>query len=64
VSAACFADFGGNVACVDNDKDRIRSLRAGRMPIYEPGLDQLVNDNDRAGLLHFSDDMAEAVASV
>ena len=45
VSGACFADFGHDVCCVDKDQDKIDLLLAGTMPIYEPGLDQLVNGN-------------------
>ena len=53
VSGACFADFGHAVTCIDVDADRIAALRAGRMPIYEPGLEQLVADNAAAGRLLF-----------
>ncbi len=62
VSGACFADFGHTVACVDSDKDRIKRLRDGEMPIYEPGLAALVERNVHQGRLIFADDLSEAVA--
>ena len=62
VSGACLADFGHTVVCVDRDPDKIASLNAGRMPIYEPGLDVLVAENVRQGRLAFSTSMREAVA--
>ena len=49
VSGACFADFGHSVICVDKVADKIDALKAGRMPIYEPGLDALVASNVAAG---------------
>ncbi|WP_375286190.1 UDP-glucose dehydrogenase family protein [Sphingomonas sp.] len=61
VSGACFADFGHDVTCVDKDASKIEALRAGRMPIYEPGLDQLVAGNVAAGRLTFTTDLAEGV---
>ncbi len=61
VSAACFAEFGIDVALVDNDPARIEALRAGRMPIYEPGLDRLVADNVRDGRLTFHTELAPAM---
>jgi UDPglucose 6-dehydrogenase len=63
VSGACFADFGHVVTCVDRDRERIRKLKAGEMPIYEPGLDQLVAKNMREGRLSFADDAREAIAN-
>jgi UDPglucose 6-dehydrogenase len=63
VSGACFADFGHVVTCVDRDRERIRKLKAGEMPIYEPGLDQLVAKNTREGRLSFADDAREAIAN-
>ncbi len=62
VSAACFAEFGTDVAVVEVDAGKLAALRDGRMPIYEPGLDRLVDDNVRAGRLSFGDDIAQAVA--
>ena len=53
VSGACFAEFGADVTCVDVDRDRIDRLRAGAVPIYEPGLDDLVGRNAAAGRLRF-----------
>jgi UDPglucose 6-dehydrogenase len=61
VSGACFAEFGTNVAIVETDAGRLAALREGRIPIYEPGLDQLVADNVAAGRLTFGDDIAQAV---
>ncbi len=63
VSGACFAQFGHDVVCVDKDADKIARLRAGEMPIYEPGLDKLVSDNVRADRLTFGADLGEAVAN-
>lgn len=62
VSGACFADFGHAVCCVDKDAAKIEALHAGRMPIYEPGLDQLVAGNVAAGRLTFTTDLAAGVA--
>jgi UDPglucose 6-dehydrogenase len=61
VSGACFADFGHMVTCVDKDAGKIERLKAGGMPIYEPGLDQLVAQNVRAGRLAFTTETAQAV---
>ena len=61
VSGACFADFGHIVTCVDKDESKIKRLEAGVMPIYEPGLDELVASNVRAGRLFFSADGADAI---
>src|SRR5262249_24403115 len=63
VSGACFADFGHDVTCVDKDHSKIEALERGEMPIYEPGLDALVETNFRAGRLRFTTDLAEAVRS-
>lgn len=62
VSGACFSDFGHDVICVDKDATKIDGLRTGKMPIYEPGLDALVNANYAAGRLTFTTDLAAAVA--
>ena len=61
VSGACFADFGHDVVCIDKDPAKIESLRAGIMPIYEPGLAELVASNVRAGRLSFTTDLAEGI---
>jgi UDPglucose 6-dehydrogenase len=62
VSGACFADFGHDVVCVDKDATKIDALLAGRIPIFEPGLDHLVASNVTAGRLAFSTEVAKAVA--
>lgn len=62
VSSACFADFGHHVICVDRDADKIADLNRGLMPIYEPGLHDLVTGNVRAGRLSFATDLEAAVA--
>lgn len=61
VSGACFADFGHTVCCIDKDEGKIQRLREGIMPIYEPGLDQLVAQNVREGRLSFSTEYAEGL---
>ena len=61
VSGACFAEFGASVVCVDKDESRIDALRRGEIPIYEPGLDDLVERNVQAGRLAFATDLAEPV---
>lgn len=63
VSGACFADFGHAVTCVDKDVSKIEALRAGRMPIYEPGLQQLVESNVASGRLSFTTDLTAGVAN-
>ena len=62
VSGACFADFGHEVVCIDKDPAKIASLRDGVMPIYEPGLAELVAGNVKAGRLSFTTDLAEGIA--
>src|SRR5579885_1304110 len=62
VSGACFSEFGVSVTCVDKDAAKIARLQRGEMPIYEPGLDQLVESNVKAGRLAFSTDLKAAVA--
>ncbi|MGE0118837.1 MAG: UDP-glucose/GDP-mannose dehydrogenase family protein [Dongiaceae bacterium] len=62
VSGACFSEFGVTVTCVDKDAERIARLRAGEIPIFEPGLDDLVARNAQAGRLAFSGELPEAVA--
>lgn len=61
VSGACFADFGHTVTCVDKDASKIEKLEAGIMPIYEPGLDDLVAKNVQEERLFFTTDPAEAI---
>jgi UDPglucose 6-dehydrogenase len=61
VSGACFADFSHEVTCVDKDASKIEALLQGRIPIFEPGLDQLVATNVEAGRLRFTTDLKEAV---
>ncbi|HWI29808.1 MAG TPA: UDP-glucose/GDP-mannose dehydrogenase family protein [Stellaceae bacterium] len=62
VSGACFSEFGVSVTCVDKDVEKIARLTRGEIPIYEPGLDQIVDSNARAGRLSFTTDLAAAVA--
>ena len=62
VSGACFSDFGHDVICVDKDASKIAALEAGKMPIFEPGLDTLVATNVAAGRLKFSTDLKAAVS--
>ncbi|MBO9519798.1 MAG: UDP-glucose/GDP-mannose dehydrogenase family protein [Porphyrobacter sp.] len=61
VSGACLADFGHHVCCVDKDAGKIEALHAGRIPIFEPGLEELVAKNVAAGQLQFSLDLVEAL---
>ncbi|AFO93627.1 UDP-glucose/GDP-mannose dehydrogenase family protein (plasmid) [Phaeobacter inhibens] len=62
VSGVCFSDFGHDVVCVDKDAAKIARLQAGEVPIYEPGLEDLMARNVAAGRLSFTDDLAAAVA--
>ncbi len=62
VSGACFADTGANVTCVDLDDQKILRLQNGDIPIYEPGLDELVLKNYKAGRLKFTTSLAEVIA--
>ena len=62
VSGACFSEFGVDVSCVDKDAGKIDRLSRGEIPIYEPGLDQLVAGNAAAGRLRFTTDLKAAVA--
>jgi len=63
VSAACFSDFGWTVTCVDKDLHRLAALKAGQSPIYEPGLEALMERNVKAGRLVFTDNLETAVAN-
>ena len=62
VSGVCFADFGHDVVCIDKDQAKIAQLEAGVMPIYEPGLKEIVDKNVREGRLSFTTDLASGVA--
>ncbi len=61
VTGACFAEFGIAVTCVDNDEAKINKLREGELPIFEPGLEEIVRRNTSNGRLHFTTDTREAV---
>ncbi len=62
VSSACFSEFGWNVVCVDSDAQRIEQLQKNIIPIYEPGLDELIADSQKDGRLTFTGDLATAVS--
>ncbi|HYF06023.1 MAG TPA: nucleotide sugar dehydrogenase, partial [Acetobacteraceae bacterium] len=62
VSGTCFAEFGHDVCVLDTDPAKITALRQGRIPIYEPGLDRMVEENVANGHLNFTTDLAEAVS--
>jgi UDPglucose 6-dehydrogenase len=62
VSGACFSDFGHHVICIDSDEDKVAALRSGKIPIYEPGLAELVASNVKAGRLAFGSDLKSAVS--
>ena len=61
VSGACFADLGNSVWCVDKDKDKIDMLNNSQIPIYEPGLEELVNKNYNSGRLKFTTNLSLSV---
>ena len=61
VSGVCFSDFGHDVVCVDKNEGKIKTLKKGEVPIYEPGLDTLMIKNVEAGRLSFTTDLASAV---
>ncbi len=61
VSGICFADFGHEITCVDKMEEKIEKLNRGEVPIYEPGLDALLEKNEKAGRLHFTTNVADAV---
>ncbi len=61
VSGTCFAEFGINVVCIDKDESKIEKLKNGEIPIFEPGLDDLVAKQVKAGRLQFTTNLADAV---
>ncbi|HTO41804.1 MAG TPA: 2-dehydropantoate 2-reductase N-terminal domain-containing protein, partial [Rhizomicrobium sp.] len=61
VSGACLSEFGHEVICVDKDQSKIDALEAGQIPIFEPGLDEVVAANVKAGRLSFTSDLKKAV---
>ena len=61
VTGACLADVGNQVMCMDVDQSKIARLQQGIIPIYEPGLEEMIKDNMAAGRLHFTTDAKEAV---
>ena len=61
VTGACFADVGHHVICVDNDAEKVKQLKAGEVPIYEPGLEEIIHRNVSARRLHFTGNIQEAV---
>ena len=63
VTGTCFADFGVQVTCVDKDQSKIEALNRGEIPIYEPGLEELVAKNSREGRLYFTTDLKSALKS-
>jgi UDPglucose 6-dehydrogenase len=64
VTGVCLAEVGNDVLCIDLDQQKIENLKNGIIPIYEPGLDELVKDNQQAGRLRFTTDIQEAVNQV
>ncbi len=63
VTGTCFSDSGNDVTCVDIDETKIELLNDGEIPIYEPGLSELVKQNIEAGRLHFTTDLPAAIGS-
>ena len=64
VSGACLSEFGHQIVCVDKDESKIAALRNGIIPIFEPGLDELVAGSVRTGRLSFQTAIADAVANI
>ena len=64
VSGACFAEMGVQVTCIDTDEAKIEGLKQGVMPIYEPGLEEIVRRNVEAGRLSFSTSLADCLEQV
>ena len=63
VSGVCFSDLGNKVICVDKDKDKINLLNKGKIPIYEPGLDEMLKRNFKFGRISFSTNIDKAIQS-
>jgi len=63
VSGACFAEFGANVICLDVDAEKVKALQNGKIPIYEPGLEDLVHRNVQARRLQFSTEFEDAIGA-
>ena len=61
VTGTCFAEAGNDVLCVDNNQEKLAMLRAGQVPIYEPGLETLFERNTKEGRLNFTDSLPDAV---
>ena len=64
VAGTCLADMGNEVICVDNDLEKLKKLENGIVPIYEPGLEELIKANVMEGRLKFSSDLADAVKNL